>query len=386
MPDPEDTIRRIITEESVVPRLNAHRKYLFPSPGADVVPLGRTELVYLWDEYGQEMLDFASLTRPLGHRHPAVLQAVREHLRYHLQCSPAGDFSMRWPVECAKMLSESLTPEGKEPYRVLYTSGGREAVRCAIDAAREKSSAWTVAVLDTGWHDWVPDSEIILPLEPDSLSSSRHAALLLSVVDTHGHVPGTLRDWFLAARSRGIPVIVDESVTGLGRMGHLWGQDLVGLRADYTVCGAIFGGGLPFGAVVADPARFPGDGWDVADPDSGNPVSCAAAAALFGFVGHGVVDHGIELRRVLVECLKQLQDQFPESISGHHGEGLIVGLRFRPGLAGRFSADCRSRGLYVCPAIGNTVVLAPPLIISTNEARRAVDLMAEVLISWSDSS
>ena len=56
-------------------------------------------------------------------------------------------------------------------------------------------------------------------------------------------------------RERDVLVIVDEVQTGLGRCGSLWACDLVGLEPDMITIGKAFGGGVPFGGVIARESR-----------------------------------------------------------------------------------------------------------------------------------
>ena len=90
---------------------------------------------------------------------------------------------------------------------------------------------------------------------------------------------------------------------------------------------------------------------------------------------------------MLSRGLDEVCAQFPGLLSGHHGHGLLRGLRFaRLPDARRFSLDCRAQGLYVAPAVGDVVVLAPTLITPTNEMTRGVDLIAATLLSWDDET
>ena len=143
------------------------------------------------------------------------------------------------------------------------------------------------------------------------------------------------------------------------------------------------GGGLPLGAVVAAPDYFAGSGLDVS-PQAGNPMACAAGASILIALSLGVLSHVAESDAVFTEALTELVAQFPELVASHHGQGRFRGVRLRVP-ARDFAASARRHGLLVS-AVGDTVLLAPPLVASGLELKRGVDLLADTLLSWDDES
>ena len=393
MTKPDEALRKVIDEESVRPRLHNHVTYLaagVPHP----LPVGRSDLLYLWDDYRTEYLDFAAQANPVGHGHPLVAQALVDHARHYGQIGPQGHHLLRWPVEYAKQLSDCFTGREDTPRRVLYTEGEREAVRLACDLAvlhgiRHRPAAPQVAVIGNG-HDWLGQTwNYNWDYDPAEAMWDKIAAILISPVDRQARVidPGNARRWILAAREQNAPVVYDESVTGFGRLGTMWGQERAGLTADVAVLGGPAGGGYPLGAIVADTEYFTGlDDGDVS-PQAGNPIACSAGSTTLDVVGVGVLEYMEDTSARLERGLDELLTQFPAHLVSHHGVGLLRGLVFGDlAKARRFALDCRAQGLYVAPAVGNTVVLAPPLIISTNEMTRGVDLIAATLLAWEDET
>jgi 4-aminobutyrate aminotransferase-like enzyme len=384
---PDESVRTII-DEALAPRFADADTYLVASR-PDVLPVARAELLYLWDDYRTEYLDFASLLNPVGHSHPMVKAAVIEHGRYYGLTAPQGHHLLRWPVQYAKNLSERFSSQTQTARQVLFTEGEREAVLVAARMTRRWASnkAMPLAVVNSGWHDWLPIDTFSYPFSgflPEGVLWDRVSGLLLSLVDRRGAPMPEARDWMLAAREAGVPVIVDESVTGFGRLGHLWGQDRTGLLADITVLGGACGGGYPLGAVIATPDWFTTT--DVS-PQAGNPVACSAGAHTLDVIEMGVCEYMEESAPILTKGLVELCAQFPKYLRSHHGDGLLQGLVFDTAdHAARFALDARAHGLYVAPPVGDTVVLAPVLITSTNEMTRGVDLMAATLMGWDDSN
>ncbi len=380
---PDEAIRRVIDEESVRPRLEAQRTYMAAAAG-DPLPVARAELLYLWDEFRAEYLDFASLGHPAGHSHPMVANAVAGHARYYGRTAPQGEHLLRWPVEYARELSAQFSGRDGEPWRVLYTEGEREAVTQAVRLVSARGPLLTVG----GDYDWLACGHLTYPpvFDPADADWGRAGALLINLADPQAHTmrPGVARRWMLAARAEGVPVVVDETVTGFGRLGTMWGHQSTGLAPDAVVLGGAVGGGWPLGAVVAQAGCFLGVEPDVS-PQAGHPVACAAGSALLGVITLGVLEYVEESSVVLSRGLDEVCAQFPGLLSGHHGHGLLRGLRFaRLPDARRFSLDCRAQGLYVAPPVAGTVLLAPPLITSTTEMTRGVDLIASTLLNWND--
>lgn len=355
---------------------------------ADVnpLPVSSADSLYLWDEMQREILDYAAVLNPLGHRNESIMSSVADHLRYYGLTGPQGRHLLRWPVAYARQLSDEFSVPG-QTFKVLFCEGEREAVLKAADLACHRSGRGTVAVLDTGWHDWFPvGRDLIQATDPTSrLDPDVHGALLLSVVDVVANPVASCREWVLAARESNIPVVVDESVTGFGRTGMVWGQEHTGLVADLTVLGGPVGGGLPLGAVVARPDYF-GPGVTDTSPHAGHPWACAAGSALLSGIKSGVVDHVADCADPLQEALDGLCQQFPEYLSGHQGLGLYRGLNFcDPALAEDFPQMALASGLHLAPAVGTTVVLAPVLVSSIHEIKRGVDLIADTLMSWDNA-
>lgn len=381
MTSSESTIREIIDQESVGPRVQSRDRYLAVS-GLPQVPVSRTDLLYFWDDYHQEYLDFAQRDYPLGYRHPKVLSSVMDHLRYYLSTSGGDGHLLRWPVEYARNIVESLKAPDGEELRVLWAEGERDAVRIAVGLT---SSDRTVAILNTGWHDWLTAERPCRTVDPDAYDDDRTwdgvGCLLMTSVTTGMEFPDNYLPVAAGARSRGIPVVFDESVTGFGRTGDLWGQHQAGVIPDLTVLGGPVGGGLPLGAVVTT-----GD-WltDIPSrsPQAGNPLACCAGSMTLDLVRIGALDHVQDSAKVLTENLEQITRQFPEVIEGHQGRGVLQALRLSyPPQASRLVTDCLNQGLHLPPARNAHIPINPALICSTTEIARGVDIIAGVLMDW----
>jgi 4-aminobutyrate aminotransferase-like enzyme len=380
-PDPEDAVRKIIDDE-VAPRLADYRMYV-AAADPDPIPVARADLLYFWDDYRTEYLDWASLGNPVGHNHPVVARSVGEHFRYYSQTAPQGRHAYRWTAQYARDLSAQFTGRDEDPRRVLFTEGEREAVTQAARLAAGRKPLFAVG----GDYDWMTCGHLTYPtvFDPADADWDRAGALLINFADLQAHTmrAGAARRWMLAAREAGVPVIVDETVTGFGRLGRMWGYLYTGLSPDVVVLGGAAGGGYPLGAVIARPEMFSAP-IDVSG-QSGNPVACCAGSATLLAVTLGTLDYMTESGQVLTTGLDELVAQFGTHLAGQHGEGHLRGLRMRtPGDASRLVVQARARGLYLAPTTTTTVVLAPALVTSTHEVKRGIDLLADILLGWDE--
>lgn len=390
MPSPTESIRNAI-DESMAPLIADYRTFL-----ADVnepfLPVSKSDLHYLFDQYGNQLLDFGASLAPVGHNHPFVIDAVREHLDFYVRTGEVGRHVLRWPVEYAANLAKSFADEDAETFpQIQFTEGEREAVRLALALDRRHDLGF--AMLNTGMHDWLSvgrrESIPLVDLDkpPEHFRYWQHVnSLLISMVCDDGHVVDP--EWLLRltdlARTYEVKIIVDESRTGFGRLGTMWGHQSIGLVPDLTILGGPVGGGFALGAVVAMEAVWHHSGahWSVS-PQAGSPVACAAGAGVLRAINPGVLEHVKEAGGTFDHALQELVSQFGEYPARTHGMGLWRTLEFKTSaLANSFVVEARKRGLLLAPPVGSSIVLNPTLIASEMELVRGVDLMADTLLDW----
>jgi len=380
-------------DEALAPLIADHRRYVaFSDP--DGIPVARTDLHYVYDQYNTERIDLTGTMIPVGHNHPFVTEAIKEHLRYYLRTGVVGEQVLRWPVEYAANLVKTFLddPEDDEPrHQVLYTEGERDALLTAIQLAHQLRDGG-IAAVDTRRYDWASavmhGTITLLPPGEFWLHDFRWEDKSCLVLSLAGE-DGTLLDkrWVQevadhAARN-GLILVVDETLTGFGRLGTMWGHQAYSITPDLVVVGGPFGGSLPLGAVIAEAETFSKLDVDHS-PQAGSPVACAAGAGVLRAINPGVLEHVKDAGADFGEALRQLAGQFPEFLSAARGRGLWWVLEFHnPALTARFVAEARQHGLLMRQPEGTAVVvLTPPLIMSDIELRRCVDLMSETLLDW----
>src|SRR3990172_353548 len=189
-----------------------------------------------------------------------------------------------------------------------------------------------------------------------------------------------------------ILLVMDEVITGFGRLGAPFGADYFGISPDIiTTAKGITNGVVPMGAVLVTSKIH--DAF-MTGPDyvieffhgytySGNPMACAAViATLETYQEEGLLTRAAELARYWEEAMHAL-DGLPHVIDIRN-IGLTGAIELDPvpgeptRRAYRRFVDAFERGLLV-RATGDTIALSPPLIIEKAQIDELFDILTKVL-------
>lgn len=190
--------------------------------------------------------------------------------------------------------------------------------------------------------------------------------------------PGFLKALADTARSRGALLVADEIFTGLGRTGALFACSRDGVAPDLLCLGKPLGGGMPLsaccGAARVMNAWAPSAGEAVhTSTFLGHPLACAAGLGfLEALRAEELPARAAELGR---EALAYLEDALPAGVSAW-GRGLMIGVGPVPAAA--VAAHALDEGLIVLPAgaAGDVVQVTPPAVVSPEELRRGLGVLA----------
>jgi predicted acetylornithine/succinylornithine family transaminase len=379
-------------------------RYLMRTYRRAEVDFVRAEGTRLWDAEGREYLDFLAgiSVCSVGHRHPAVLDAVRE------QCERLTHVSNLFYSEPMARLAERLS-ESSLGGRVFLCNSGTEANECAIKIARKHAHRRgieqpEIVSFESDFHGRTYGSlaatpglaanESLGPMLPgfravprDDAAAlrkavgERTAAVLIEPIQGESGIHPISDEALLAAReacdAAGALLILDEIQTGIGRTGSLWAYQQTPVRPDVLTSAKALGGGFPIGACVTSP-----EAGEVLEPGDhgttfgGGPAMCAAALAVMDIVDDAALlrdvrERGGELRGLLDST---------DGVAEVRGRGLMVGVGLEGGIdAAGVGADLLARGLVVNVPGPDTLRLLPPLIVSEDEIRTASSLIAESL-------
>lgn len=193
-------------------------------------------------------------------------------------------------------------------------------------------------------------------------------------------------------RAHDVLVIVDEVVTGFGRMGSWFGSERYGISPDLIVgAKGLSSGYVPIGAVVAS-ERIRDVLWSsTAGPFrhgytySGHPVACAVALANLAIIEReGLVERVRDLEPTLRDEMTALESH--PLVGEVRVAGLLAGIEIEesarhadPALVERIVVGARERGVLVRNLLGRTLQVSPPFIIEPDELRLLATTLRETL-------
>jgi acetylornithine aminotransferase len=207
------------------------------------------------------------------------------------------------------------------------------------------------------------------------------AVFLEPVLGEGGVVPapdGYLRRARQITERAGALLVLDEVQTGIGRTGSWFAYQRSGIVPDVVTLAKGLGGGLPIGACIGigEAANLLRPG-DHGTTFGANPVCCAAALAVIETIrSEGLIDHVAALGKEIAAGIEGLEHPLVDHV---RGTGLLLGIGLTRPDAAELAKTALSKGFLVNPVQTDTIRLAPPLILSTSQARDFLDALPEIL-------
>lgn len=337
----------------------------------------------------------------LGHSHPKLVQALKDQAEklWHV----SNIFTIPGQEKLAAKLCELTFADV-----VFFTNSGAEAIECAIKTARKHHWAngqperidiigfegsfhgRTIAAVNAsgnatyleGFGPRLPGFVQLPYGDMDALRAAvgpTTAAILVEPVQGEGGAralsEAALKEMRRLCDETGVLLIYDEIQCGLGRTGKLFAHEWVeGVQPDIMAIAKALGGGFPVGACLATAEA--GAGMTVGSHGStygGNPLAMAVGlAALEELADPELMDHVREVAGYFTQQLSGLQERFPDVVLDIRGKGLLIGLKLATPNR-EFMQHARDERLLVAGGGDNCVRLLPPLILTLEEAREAVE-------------
>ncbi|VBA50584.1 acetylornithine transaminase [Mycobacterium pseudokansasii] len=324
----------------------------------------------------------------LGHRHPAVIDAVTQQL------STLGHTSNLYATEPGVTLAEELVAllGAETRARVFFCNSGTEANELAFKLSRLTGRTKLVAAQEA-FHGRTMGSLALTgqpakqaPFQPlpgyvthvpygdvDALAAAVDddtAAVFLEPIMGESGVVVPPEGYLAAARDitsrHGALLVLDEVQTGMGRTGAFYAHQHDGITPDVVTLAKGLGGGLPIGACLAV-----GPAAELMTPGlhgstfGGNPVCTAAALAVLRTLA---TDDLVRRADVLGKTLRQGIESLGHPLVDHvRGRGLLLGIVLTGEYAKAVEAAARDAGYLVNAAAPDVIRLAPPLIISEQQ-------------------
>jgi len=354
------------------------------------------------DADGKQYLDLLGgiAVNALGHAHPAVVKAVSE------QVATLGHVSNFFTHPTVLTLAERLLDicGARENGRVIFCNSGAEANEAAFKMARRTGRPRIIAC-DGAFHgrtmgalaltgqpakrvpfepmpagvEFVPYGDI--PALQAAVDDTVAAVFLEPILGEAGVVPAP--DGYLAAAraitaEHGTLLVIDEVQTGIGRTGSWLAHSRSGIVPDVITLAKGLGGGLPIGAAVGIGAAAhllqPGEHGSTF---AGNPVCAAAALAVLDtIVADNLLDHVDALGKHIATGVEDLDHPLIDHV---RGAGLLLGIVLTENFAPAAALAAREAGFIINAPAPGVLRLAPPLILTTEQADSFIEALPDIL-------
>jgi acetylornithine aminotransferase len=368
--------------------------------------LVRGEGCHVWDADGNRYLDLLAgiAVNLLGHAHPFLVSAITAQLA---TLGHVSNFFASVPqIALAERLLEiSGAPEDS---RVFLCNSGTEANEAAFKIARRTGRPGMVAA-EGAFHgrtmgalalthkpayrrpfEPLPGDVVHVPYGDDAALAAAvgdgTAAVVLEPIQ--GEAGAVVPPAGYLARARqitagaGALLVLDEVQTGLGRTGTWFAHEQpwhgAGVRPDVVTLAKGLGGGIPVGAVIAHGAAAgllgPGDHGSTF---GGNPVAAAAGLATL----HVIERDGLRQNAASVgaRITAALRPPAHPQIVAVRGEGLLLGVVLASPVAAAVRDALLDDGIIVNAAGPGVLRLAPPLILTAEQADQFVEALTTAL-------
>ncbi len=360
---------------------------------------------WLVDQTGRRYLDFVQgwAVNCLGHCPPELTRALADQAARLVNCSPA--FFNEPAARLAQLLVANSCFD-----QVFFCNSGAEANEGAIKLARKwgakyRGGAFEIITFANAFHgrtlatmsasgkpQWNQLFEPKVPGFPKapfgdleavaSLINARTAAVMLEPVQGEaGVIPATpefMHGLRALTRERGVPLIVDEIQTGMGRTGKLFGYEQSGMEPDIMTLGKGLGGGVPLAALAARDAVCCFEPGDQGGTFNGNPLMTAVGCAVIeALLAPGFLDEVVRKGEYLRLGLEQLSAK--HGLGEVRGQGLLLALDLGTDWAPLLVERARERGLLLNSPRPHLLRFMPALNVSAAEIDGMLELLDSLL-------
>jgi len=389
----------------------------------------KAEGVYLFDTSGKRYLDLISgiSVSNVGHRHPKVVEAIKEQVDKYMHTMVYGEYIQSPQVKLAKHLSDNLPENLSSVYfvnsgseaiegamklakllsdqlppnlsAVYFVNSGSEAIEGAMKLAKRITGRTEIISFKNAYHGSTHGSLSIMgneefknafrPLLPDtkqieynsisdfSQITNRTACVVVETIqgEAGAVVPqhNFLKNLSLHCKAHGVLLIADEIQCGFGRTGSLFAFEQFDFVPDILCIAKGMGGGMPIGAFISSKETMfslthnPILGHITTF--GGHPVCCAAAEATLRVLLKENLIAGVGAKEMLFRALLK-----HPKIKSINGKGLLLSIEFDNYEQNKIIIDsCIQKGVITDWFLFNAhaMRIAPPLTISEDEIKFA---------------
>ncbi len=380
------------------------------------VVLSKAKGPFMWDVEGKKYFDFLSAYSAVnqGHCHPKIVKAMVDQAQTMTLTSRAFYNDCLGPYE--KYITETFGYD-----KVLPMNSGAEADETALKLCRKwaymkkglPENQAKIIVCDGNFHGRtitiismstdpdayagygpftpgfikVPYNDI--PALEKALEDPNIAGFIVEPIQGEAgvYVPedGYLKKASEMCKARNVLFIADEVQTGIARTGKMLACDHENVRPDILILGkALSGGTMPVSAVLADDDIMlcikPGEHGSTF---GGNPVACKVAIAALEVVKEEkLAERADYLGKIFRNELASLKSDMIQTV---RGKGLLNAVIIRPKNGKEAWDVCekmKEMGVLAKPTHQHIIRFAPPLVISEEELREAIEIIKKAILSF----
>lgn len=369
-----------------------------------LLEVDHAEGIYIYDPQGKQYMDLVSgfAVSNIGHRHPKVVEAIKNQVDRYLHVTVYGEYIQAPQVKFAQRLCQTLPTELNSAY---FVNSGTEATEGAMKLAKRYTGRTEIIAYKNAYHGSTQGALSLMgneyykqdyrPLLPNvrfidfnsivdlNQISTNTAAVFLETIQGEAGVLVPDKAYLTALRERcnqtGTLLVLDEIQSGFGRTGKMYAFEHFDLVPDILLLAKGMGGGMPIGAFIARKAIM-----DVLKDNpilghittfGGHPVSCASGLATLEVLLESRLIEQVAVKESLFR--KYLKHPIIKEI---RGKGLMLSIQLESfEQVEALSKRCAERGIIVDWFLHCSTALriAPPLVITELEIERACRIILE---------
>ncbi|MFT5847773.1 MAG: acetylornithine/succinyldiaminopimelate/putrescine aminotransferase [Psychroserpens sp.] len=380
------------------------------TPHPLAMTISHAEGSYIYDTNQKGYLDFVAGVSAcsLGHRHPKVVEAIKNQLDKYLHVMVYGEYIQEPAVELTKLLASHLPKQLEKTY---LTNSGTEAIDGALKLARRVTGRSEIIAAHHAYHGntmgalsvmgfeerkrafrpLIPDVRFITFNRQEDLShiTTKTAAVILETIQGGAGFIEPKDGYLEKVRAQcdavGALLILDEIQPGIGRTGKLFGFEHYNCTPDILVTGKGLGGGMPIGAFTSSSEYM-----DLLQDNpklghittfGGHPVIAAAALATLKEITEShLMSQTLEKEALIRQHLKH------HLITEIRGRGLMLAAIMQSAdITNEVVLRCKDDGLILFWLLfePKAIRISPPLTISNDEIIKGCMIITHVLDSIS---
>jgi 4-aminobutyrate aminotransferase len=393
--------------------------------------------VVVEDVDGNEFLDFSAgiAVVSTGHCHPEVVAAIQKQAAELIHMS-GTDFYYENMITLAQRLSKIAPMRG--PHKVYYGNSGTEAVECAIKLSRYHTQRQNIIAFFGAFHGRTMGSLALTASKPQqkrrfaplmpgvthipypnlyrrpkgtdarqyaidcarfieeklfktTLPPEEVAAIFVEPIQGEGGYvvapPEFLHELRRICDENGILLVADEVQSGMGRTGKWWAIEHAGVEPDIVCVAKGIASGMPLGVTISKASIMDWVPGSHASTFGGNPVCIAAALATLDVIEREALKNAADMGRHIMQRLSSWPQKH-NLVGDVRGQGLMMGVEIVKDQASKTPAGPErdrivelafQRGILFLGAGPNSIRIAPPLVVTHQQADEALDVLEECI-------